>query len=239
MAETMRVAILDAVPERYWQDDEGFTDGDKFFDLLYPQMPGCEIDIFYAAADELPRSVDDYDGYLVGGSPASARDDDDWIARLAQFVVDADARDKRILACCFGHQLVARTWGGEVGANEHGWYIGNYELEIRQRFAWMDPAVEVTGLYHFNQERVTRLPDGAASFADSPDYPDFAYTLGDNILCVQGHPEQPMRAMNNFLASVAPQLTDDELRLARERIDFGGAPDAAVWARWMARFWRD
>ncbi len=238
MAESMRVAILDAVPEKYWQDDEGFTDGEKFFDLLFPQLPGAEIDIFYSAEGELPRSVDDYDAFLVSGSPASVHDDEAWIARLAQFVVDAEARGKPIVASCFGHQLVARIWGGEVGDNEHGWYIGNYELTIGRRFDWMDPAIETTSLYHFNQERVTRLPDGAVSFADSPDYRDFAYTLGDNILCVQGHPEQPLRAMNNFLVSVAPELSDDALRLARERIDFGGAPDAGVWAQWMARFLR-
>lgn len=238
MAESKRVAILDAVPEKYWQDDEGFTDGDKFFDLLHPQMPGAGIDIFYSAAGELPRSVDDYDAYLVSGSPASVHDDDDWIARLAQFVVDADARDKRIVASCFGHQLVAKIWGGEVGYNEHGWYIGNYELAIGRRFDWMDPVVETTSLYHFNQERVTRLPDGALSFAGSPEYPDLAYTVGENILCMQGHPEQPLRAMNNFLVAVAPELSDEALRLARERIDFGGAPDTGVWAQWMARFLR-
>lgn len=238
MAESMRVAILDAVPQKYWQDDEGFTDGEKFFDLLLPQLHGAEIDIFYSAEGELPRAVDDYDAYLVSGSPASVNDGDDWIARLAQFVVDADARDKRIVASCFGHQLVAKTWGGEVGFNEYGWYIGNYELAIGRRFDWMEPAVEMTSLYHFNQERATRLPDGALSFADSADYPDLAYTLGDNILCVQGHPEQPLRAMNNFLVAVAPELSDDALRLARERIDFGGAPDAGVWAQWMARFLR-
>ncbi len=118
MAESMRVAILDAVPEKYWQDDEGFTDGEKFFDLLFPQLPGAEIDILYSAAGEMPGSVDDYDAYLVSGSPASVNDGDDWIARLAQFVVDADARDKRIVASCFGHQLVAKIWGGEVGDNE-------------------------------------------------------------------------------------------------------------------------
>ncbi len=238
MAESIRVAILDAVPEKYWQDDEGFTDGEKFFDLLFPQLPGAEIDILYSAAGEMPGSVDDYDAYLVSGSPASVNDGDDWIARLAQFVVDADARDKRIVASCFGHQLVAKIWGGEVGYNEYGWYIGNYELAIGRRFDWMDPAVETTSLYHFNQERVTRLPDGALSFAGSSEYPDLAYTVGDNILCMQGHPEQPLRAMNNFLVAVAPELPDEALRLARERIDFGGAPDAGVWAQWMARFMR-
>ena len=238
MAESMRIAILDAVPQKYWQDDEGFTDGEKFFDLLLPQLPGAGIDIFYSAEGELPRSVDDYDAYLVSGSPASVNDGDAWIARLAQFVVDADARGKRIVASCFGHQLVAKTWGGEVGDNEYGWYIGNYELAIDRRFDWMEPAVGMTSLYHFNQERVTRLPDGALSFADSPDYPDLGYVLGDNILCMQGHPEQPLRAMNNFLVAVAPELSDDALRLARERIDFGGPPDAAVWAQWMARFLR-
>lgn len=237
MTDPFRVAILDAVPQEYWEDDEGFTDGEKFFDLLLPQLPGARIDIFYTATGEFPESIDAYDAYLIGGSPASVHDDFPWIECLERLIVEADQAGKRIVASCFGHQLVAKAFGGSVGPNESGWYIGNYPLEIRRRYPWMEPAVEVTGLYHFNQERVTRLPDGAIGFADSGDYANLAYTLGDNILCLQGHPEQPLRAMNNFLVAVMPELSAGELRLAREKIDIG-YPDADVWAQWMARFLR-
>lgn len=229
-----RIAIMDAVPREYWADDGGITDGEKFHDLLSAQDDEVSLDIFYASEYEFPQDIDDYDGYLFTGSPASANDSDNWIARLSDLLVEADQRNKRIVASCFGHQLVAKTFGGEVGKNEQGWLIGNYQLKITQEYDWMEPTATTTGLYHFNQERVTRLPDEAISFADCEAYPDFAYTLGDNIFCVQGHPEQPLRAMNNFLASMT-EISDVEYNLARERID-QGEPDAGIWGQWMMRF---
>ncbi len=235
MTAKFRLAILDAVPRVYWQDDEGITDAEKFHDLLQPLIPQAQIDTCYVSEDEFPDSVDDYDGYMLTGSPASANDDFDWIRRLAELVVEADNKNKRIVASCFGHQLVAKTFGGSVGKNEGGWVIGNYRLNILREFDWMEPQAETTDLYHFNQERVTRLPDGAVSFAHSDEYDDFAYTLGDNIMCVQGHPEQPLRAMNNFLSSMTSDISAVERRRARAMID-NGEPDADIWARWMMRF---
>ena len=236
MRNTFRIAIMDAVPREYWKDDEGITDGEKFHDLLSSQQAEVGLDIHYTTEHEFPGSIDDYDGYLITGSPASANDEDDWIKRLAEWIVEADQRNKRIVASCFGHQLVAKTFGGEVAHNERGWLIGNYRLEITRRYDWMQPEAAATGLYHFNQERVTRLPENAVSFADCEAYPDFAYTLGDNILCVQGHPEQPLRAMNNFLASMR-EISEEEHALARERID-QGSPDADIWGQWLMGFFK-
>ena len=226
---------MDAVPRIYWGDDEGFTDGEKFFDLLSAQNAPARIDTFYATENEFPADVRDYDAYLVTGSPASVHDDFDWIEKLSRLIVEAERADRRLVASCFGHQLVAKTFGGEVGHNEGGWMIGNYRLAITRDYGWMTPAADATYLYHFNQERVTRLPDGAESFAQGEDYPDFAYTLGDNILCVQGHPEQPLRAMNNFLDTMIGRLDDAELEGARRRIH-AGEPDADLWGRWMMQF---
>ncbi len=236
MGKGLRIAVMDAVPKIYWSDDEGITDGEKFHDLLSAQYPAARIDIFYATEGEFPDRVTDYDGYLVSGSPASVHDDDDWITRLSALIVDGDAAGRRIVASCFGHQLVAISFGGSVERNEHGWCIGNYRLEITREFDWMDPCVASTCLYHFNRERVTRLPHGAVSFADSEHYPDFAFVLGDNILSLQGHPEQPLRAMNNFMQSVGPRLPRHEAERAYEMIN-RGEPDAATWARWMVRFY--
>ena len=112
--------------------------------------------------------------------------------------------------------------------------IGNYTLEITREYDWMEPANNSIGLYHFNQERVMHSPEAAVSFARCEAYSDFAFTLSDNIMCLQGHPEQPLRAMNNFLAAMS-EISDIELNLAREKID-DGEPDSQLWGQWMMRF---
>ena len=231
----IKIAILDSVPRSYWADDEGITDAQKFVDLLAPTNPRAILDIYYVSEYEFPESLDDYDGYLLTGSPASVHDDYDWIGQLTQLVLDANQKNKRIVASCFGHQLVAKAFGGEVGKNEQGWLIGNYVLNITRQYEWMQPGEFNTGIYHFNQERVTRLPENAQSFANTASYPHYAYTLGNNILSLQGHPEQPLRAMNNFLAASEDIIPDEELERARIFID-NGEPDAHIWAQWMMRF---
>jgi GMP synthase-like glutamine amidotransferase len=235
LKKLVKIAILDAVPESYWADDEGITDAQKFVDLLAPVNAQAAFDTFFVSRNEFPEAIDDYDAFLFTGSPASVHDDDDWIQRLSQLVLDVNQKNKRIVASCFGHQLVAKAFGGEVGANEQGWVIGNYVLNITRQYEWMQPSETNTGIYHFNQERVTRLPENARSFANTASYPYYAYTIGDNIMSLQGHPEQPLRAMNNFLAATEHKLLDEELERARIFID-SGEPDADIWAQWMMHF---
>ena len=233
--QSIRIAVIDAVPKIHWDDDEGITDGEKFVDLLAVQNTLAEFDIFYASEYQLPGLFDDYDGFMLSGSPVSVHDEFEWIKQLSEWIRGANDNNKRLIASCFGHQLVAKTFGGNVGKNEQGWMIGNYRLHIHRHCAWMQPRAGTTDMFHFNKERVTRLPERAISFADSDTYPDHAYTLGDNILCIQGHPEQPRRAMNNFMMAVDGIVPKDEKALARRMID-KGEPDTDLWGEWMMRF---
>jgi GMP synthase-like glutamine amidotransferase len=235
MKKEIKIAVLDLVPKKYWADDCGITDAQKFIELLAPENSLASFYSYYVAEQQFPESVADYDAFMLTGSPASVSDDFDWIRRLSKLIIEANLLRKRIIGTCFAHQLIAQTFGGEVSKNINGWMIGNYSLQIQPEtnYHWMEPKVNNTGLYHFNQERVTRLPDTAKAFAHSEDYPNFGYTIGDNILCMQGHPEQPERAMNNFIAATA--LSETDLAKARLRLD-NGAPDAKVWAQWMMRF---
>lgn len=236
MNNIIRIAILDAVPETYWSDDLGITDSQKFIDLLQPLDADAHFDVFYASKNQFPNDIDDYDGILITGSPCSVHDEHDWIARLAELIREAQAKSLRIVGSCFGHQLVAHSFGGEVSHNENGWAIGNYPVHITRDYDWMEPAASTTGIYHFNQERVTRLPVDALSFARTDEYADFGYTLGENILCFQGHPEQPHRAMVNFLKAT-DNLTLDEYARATRLIE-QGEPDADIWGGWVMRFFR-
>ena len=145
MNRPLRIAILDAVPESYWKDDRGIPDSMKFRILLQPENPAARLDAFYVSNNRFPRRVGDYDAYLVTGSPCSVHDADPWIARLAHFAREAVAGGKRVAGSCFGHQLLARALGGEVGRNEQGWLVGNIPVRITRRHPWMQPAADTTG----------------------------------------------------------------------------------------------
>lgn len=234
MNNAIRIAILDSVPESYWADDLGITDAQKFIDLLQPLNASARFDVYYTTKNQFPDNLDDYDAILVTGSPCSVHDDHDWIRQLIDLTRAADSKGLRVIGSCFGHQLVARAFGGGVAHNENGWVIGNYPVHITNDYGWMQPMASTTGLYHFNQERVTRLPEGAMSFAHTDEHADYGFTLGDNVMCFQGHPEQPLRAMVNFLKAT-DSLTQDEHAKANRYIH-RGEPDSHIWAEWMMRF---
>ena len=234
MSQPLRIAILDAVPESYWDDDRGITDSQKFRILLQPENPAARFDVFYVSQDRFPDSLDEYDGFLVTGSPCSVHDEHAWIARLAGLVREAAAGGKRVVGSCFGHQLIARAFGGDVGHNDRGWLIGNFAVRITRGYDWMQPGAAVTGMFHFNQERVIRLPPGAQAYAHTDDYDDFGFTLGDNVMTFQGHPEQSRRSMQNFL-DTTPGLSAAQYSRAADNIS-AALPDNRIWSAWIMRF---
>ena len=101
----------------------------------------------------------------------------------------------------------------------------------------MKKKIMTTDLFHFNKERVTKLPKDAISFASSEDYPYYAYTIGDNILCLQGHPEQPKRAMYKFLEVTRPILSEKDIKKANTCIDIGKS-DSSIWSKWIMDFFK-
>ncbi|GFH15536.1 glutamine amidotransferase type-1 domain-containing protein [Haematococcus lacustris] len=51
---------------------------------------------------------------IMGGSHYSAYEDLAWIHRYAQLIPQYVATGTRMLACCFGHQILAKAMGGEA-----------------------------------------------------------------------------------------------------------------------------
>lgn len=79
------------------------------------------------------------------------------------------------------------------------------------------------------------MPDLAQSFANSNGYANFAYTLGNNIACIQGHPEQSKRAIYNFLNAVIHSLSKSDIERANLFIE-NGRPDSVIWAQSIMQF---
>ncbi|RZR95212.1 hypothetical protein BHM03_00024036 [Ensete ventricosum] len=68
---------------------------------------GEEWDVYQAAHGELPcmADVDGYDGFVITGSCNDAHGDDQWIKDLVSFLKALDAKKKKVLGVCFGHQV--------------------------------------------------------------------------------------------------------------------------------------
>lgn len=147
------------------------------------------IALFDATQQAFPDNYDRFDAVLLTGSRADAFGDEAWVVALRQQVRGLLAQRKKLLGVCFGHQLIAYCLGAPVGRSDKGWGTG------RMRYRWLhpqlpsDPGREEIALLASHQDQVQALPEGTVLLASSEFCPIAAYGRGDELLCVQAHPE--------------------------------------------------
>lgn len=69
---------------------------------------GDRWDLFRVVEGEFPHASDlqNYDGFVVSGSPYDAYGNDYWILELCFLLQTLDAMQKKVIGICFGHQVI-------------------------------------------------------------------------------------------------------------------------------------
>ncbi|KAI7839749.1 hypothetical protein COHA_006553 [Chlorella ohadii] len=161
--------------------------------------PAEEWRVYFAFKGELPTTEElaSFKGIVITGSVADAFGSDPWLLNLRATVKAAIERRTRVLGVCFGHQLVGCTLGARVG-RAGCWEVGARQVavapEARERLAaegagWARLLPDALCLHEFHQDQVLEVPPGATLLASSQRCPVEMYTVGDHVLCIQGHPE--------------------------------------------------
>ena len=118
---------------------ERFGDYPAMFERMLGD--GFAIDRFDVAAGELPADPPAYDAYLITGSPAGVYDPLPWIEPLKDFL--RAAKDRKLVGICFGHQIMAEAFGGQVEKSAKGWGIGLQSYAIVRVEPWMDEVATI------------------------------------------------------------------------------------------------
>ena len=88
--------------------------GDMFEAWLAPALPEAQFSrIAVDRSGHLP-ALDEYDGYLLTGCRYGVYDDIPWKHDLQQFLRQARDAGTPFAGVCFGHQIIADTFGGDV-----------------------------------------------------------------------------------------------------------------------------
>ena len=147
-----------------------------------------DVETFSARHAQYPGSFDAYDVVLLTGSRADAFSKEPWVLDLCSRVSALLKQKKRLIGVCFGHQLIAHCLGAKVDRAPHGWCLG------RHTYTWHEPQYfeecsEQVSLLASHQDQVLELPTGARLLASNSHCPIAAYAIGQQVLCLQPHPE--------------------------------------------------
>ncbi|TFK23996.1 cytoplasmic protein [Coprinopsis marcescibilis] len=109
-------------------------------------------DVFLDQPLPIDEKLNDYDGIIITGSPASAYDNVPWINNLVEFTKHvADTRPKiKLIGICFGHQIIARALGGECVPNSGIWEVGPTPITLT------DLGKQIFGVDSINLEEMHR-----------------------------------------------------------------------------------
>ena len=160
-----------------------------------------------ARKETLPEP--DWAGIIVTGSPASANDTDAWVAKSEEFLKRAADQAVPIYGICFGHQHVARTFGGTIEKSPHGWELGTVPVTLTKegkRSALFSAVPESFVAQESHGELVTELPPGATALARNEQCMYQAFSLEERIWGTQFHPEFTPAIMAGLIASLAAVL---------------------------------
>jgi len=148
-------------------------------------------------------------GVIITGSPASTYDNEAWITKSEEFLKRAADRLIPLYGVCFGHQLLAQTFGGRVAKCLRGWELGTVPV-TQTKYAKQNPLFASVPEQFIAQmshgDVVTELPPGAITLAQNDHWEYQAFMIGDRIWGTQFHSEFTPQIVRDLIHSLTPVL---------------------------------
>lgn len=180
---------------------------------------GLQADVVRPYDGDIVPDIPDRDGLVVLGGAMGAYDDADypWLAGTKRLLSAYVSEARPTLGICLGHQLLTVACGGEVRRNPDGKQMGLLDVGLQPAasddtlFSGLEPPVRAV---QWNDDVVSRLPDGAVLLAASTDGWPQAYRLGATAWSVQFHPEVGAAQVADWA-----EETDPGFRTAGREVD--------------------
>lgn len=197
------------------------------------------------AHDVLSKAPDESDlagvsAVVVGGAKFSVWEDVPNQPQLIGVLRAAKEKKIPILGICFGAQLIAHAFGGQVVRDEAQEEWGSFEIETTDE-SFTDMLFADAPFKFYAQcahhDRITRVPPTAAVLAKSQRCGVQAFTIpGTDIYGIQFHPERTKADYERLLEMKGRDYSADQGGLDKIRASLKETPEAeAVLTKFVDR----
>lgn len=149
-------------------------------------------------------------GVVVTGSHAMVTDNLPWSVTIEKWIPSLIESCVPFLGICYGHQLLGRAMGGEVGYHPLGEEIGTVAVELTAE-GFADPlfsGVSASFNAHTTHaQSVLSLPPGSKRLAWNSHDPNHAFRVGGCAWGVQFHPEYRAAVMKAYIEAQSLELS--------------------------------
>ena len=183
---------IDEVKSLYGQASDWIQTKLSKYDIKIKVVKGYEKELL---------DIDD-DAWIITGSAHSVYENLDWISYIKSNLLNMLSANKPVLGICFGHQLIADTFGGKVELNKNGWELGSCTIDLKKESANCPLYKNMKNpldVYQSHQDIVTEIPKESVLLAQNEmGVQSFVYK--DIFYGVQFHPEFTFEVMQKYLA---------------------------------------
>lgn len=202
---------------------------------------GEEWHLFRAVQGELPSvdEIDRFDGFVITGSCSDAHSNDPWILNLVDLLRKLDAKGKKVLGICFGHQILCRALGGKTGRAK-AWDLGVTCVHPSPSTIRLLSSLNIPPhlpIIQCHRDEVWELPPEAEVMARSEKTGIEMFRYRDHIMGIQGHPEYSKDILLNIIDRLLERnlIQSFEVEPAKASVN-GKDPDWESWKRLCKAF---
>jgi GMP synthase (glutamine-hydrolysing) len=214
--------------------------GEDFEDWII-EGSGLKADRFQTSSVHLGEKLPDINsvsGIIITGSPAYLTDLEQWNFIAAEYLHQAYQLAIPMLGICYGHQLIAWAFGGEVDFHPRGREIGTVQIELTGESTadlLLKNPPDVFPVQASHQQTVCRLPPEAILLAANEFDPHHCFRLGACTWGVQFHPEFSAEVIAEYILARQQAITEEGLDAAALLDQLQASPESAALLKQCAR----
>ena len=232
----MRNKVCFIITEDAKNCDNGKVIGKLFLERYQKNCQNTDIMfvVNYPFKEELPNEeeLSEYLGFVISGSQYSVNDELPWMLQLEEFIKKLyylKGKDRpKLFGTCFGHQLIAKAFGGYVGYNPNEKFFFGSELvtvddKLRNTYFFSKVFGEKKNTFRIieaHREQVIKLPSIATCVGKSKSCKYEILMYEDFILSTQGHPEFTVDFMDKMLPEIKKNLNESQMEIRAENMKY-------------------